>query len=77
MSLNPISPLTTKYRQVIREKAIERARTRIIIAGRTPDEFDPEDLEVVVSEEEQKLKSEIRDKGLVAVLALLGLSWFG
>lgn len=77
MSLNPLSPLTNRYQSAIRNKAIERAKTRVILAGRVPEDFSPDDLEVVVSEEEQKIKSEIRDKGLLAVLALLGLSFFG
>lgn len=65
----------TKYKKIIREKAISRAKTRIIIAGRTPEEFSQEDLEVVVQEEEHKIKSDIKSKGLLAVLALLGVSW--
>lgn len=77
MTLNPFNPLWKRYKEAIREKAIQRAKTRIIIAGRTPEDFTPEDLEVVVCEEEQKIQSEIRDKGLLAVLALLGLSLFG
>ena len=77
MSLNPLAPLANRYQSIIRNKAIERAKTRVILAGRAPEDFSPDDLEVVVSEEEQKIKSEIRDKGLLAVLALLGLSFFG
>ena len=77
MSLNPLNPLVNRYRSAIREKAIQRAKTRIILAGKTPEDFSAEDLEVVVCEEESKIKSEIRDKGLLAVLALLGLSLFG
>ena len=65
----------TKYKKIIREKAISRAKTRIIIAGRTPEEFSQEDLEVVVQEEENKIRSDIKSKGLLAVLALLGVSW--
>ena len=75
--MNPLTPLTQRYQSAIREKAIKRAETRIILAGRTPQEFSPEDLEIVVQEEEDKLKSDIKEKGLLAVLALLGLSWFG
>jgi hypothetical protein len=73
-SLNAYNP-HTKYKKIIREKAISRAKTRIIIAGRTPEEFSQEDLEVVVQEEESKIKSDIKSKGLLAVLALLGVSW--
>ena len=71
------APITSRYKSVIRDKAIARAKTRIILAGRTPEEFKPEDLEVVVQEEEEKIKSAIKEKGLLAVLALLGISWFG
>ena len=75
--MNPLAPITQRYQSAIREKAIKRAETRIILAGRTPQDFTPEDLEVVVQEEEDKLKSDIKEKGLLAVLALLGLSWLG
>ncbi len=72
-----LDPITSRYQNAIREKAIKRAETRIIIAGRRPEDFDPEDLEIVVQEEEEKIKDEIQNKGLMAVLALLGLSLFG
>lgn len=72
-----ISYIPDKYRQLLRDKAIARARTRIVIAGRDPEQFAEEDLEVVVREEEDKIRGEIRDKGLLAVLALLGLNFFG
>ncbi len=75
--MNPLAPITQRYQSAIREKAIKRAETRIILAGRTPQDFSPEDLEIVVQEEEDKLKSDIKEKGLLAVLALLGLSWLG
>ena len=75
--MNPITRIPQRYHSALREKAIKRAETRIIIAGRTPDDFTPEDLEIVVQEEEDKLKSEIKEKGLLAVLALFGLSIFG
>lgn len=74
---NPISVIPQKYRGVIRNKAIDRARTRIIVAGSDPRTISVEDLEIVVKEEEDKIKGSIREKGLLAVLALLGLNLFG
>lgn len=71
-----VGAVPRKYRSYIREKAIDRARTRIIVAGNDPRKMSPEDLEVVVREEEDKIKGSIRDKGLLAVLALLGLNLF-
>ncbi len=66
-----------KYRGRLREKAIARAKTRILLAGRTAGDFSADDLEIVVQEEEGKIKGEIKEKGVLALLALLGLSWFG
>lgn len=66
-----------RYKKALREKAIKRAETRIILAGKTPEDFSADDLEVIVREEEDKIKSDIKSKGLFAVLALLGLNWFG
>jgi len=65
-----------KYQTALREKAISRARTRIIVAGGNPLDFAAEDLEVVVREEEDKIKASIKEKGLLAVLALLGINLF-
>ncbi|WP_191600405.1 hypothetical protein [Marinomonas algicola] len=72
-----LTSITKKYRKILREKAISRAKTRIVLAGRKAEEMSEEDLEVVVQEEEQKIKSEVKEKGLLAVLALLGISLFG
>lgn len=75
--VNPIRVIPQKYRSVIREKAIDRARSRIIVAGSDPRTISSQDLEIVVKEEEDKIKGSIREKGLLAVLALLGLNLFG
>jgi hypothetical protein len=42
-----------------------------------PEDFSPEELEVIVQEEEGKLYSAIKEKGLLAVLAVLGFNIFG
>jgi len=72
-----ITYLPKKYRTMVREKAISRARTRIVIAGGRPEEFSSEDLEVIVREEEDKIKGSIKEKGVMAILALLGLNFLG
>jgi len=72
-----LSAIPRKYRRIIRDKAIERARTRIVVAGGDPADFSQQDLEIVVKEEEDKLKSSVREKGLLVVLAMLGLNFFG
>ena len=79
---NPMKPIPyvgavpRKYKRYLRDKAIERARTRIIVAGNDPKKLSQEDLEVVVREEEDKIKGSIKEKGLMAVLALFGLNLF-
>ncbi len=77
LSLPVVGAIPRKYRSFIREKAIDRARTRIIVAGNDPRKMSQQDLEVVVKEEEDKLKGSIKEKGLLAVLALLGLNFLG
>lgn len=71
-----VGVVPNKYRSYIRDKAIERARTRIIVAGNDPRKLSQEDLEVVVREEEDKIKGSMKEKGVLAVLAMLGLNLF-
>lgn len=60
----------------IREKAIARATTRIYLHGKRPEEYDADLLEVIVKEEEDKLKGELKDKSIIMLLAALGLSFW-
>ena len=77
LSVPYLGVIPRKYRKFVREKAIDRARTRIIVAGNDPRKISQQDLEIVVREEEDKIKSSIKERGLLAVLALLGLNFFG
>lgn len=72
-----IKSISNRYKTTIREKAIRQAKARIILTGKTPQDFSADDLEIIVQEEEVKIKSALKDKGLLAALALLGLSLFG
>ncbi|MBU2884532.1 dihydrouridine synthase [Gilvimarinus agarilyticus] len=65
-----------KYAGKIREKAIERAKNRIYLHGRKPDEYEPDVLEAIVKEEEDKIISDYKSRGMVALVAALGLSLF-
>jgi len=60
----------------IRDKAISRAETRILLAGRKTTDFSSDELEIIVCEEEEKLYSSLKEKGLLAVIAVLGLGWW-
>lgn len=74
---NPFSTLNKKIKGFVRDKAIERAKTRIVLMQKQPEDFSSEELEVIVQEEEGKLYSAIKEKGLLAVLAVLGFNIFG
>lgn len=63
-----------KLNKKIREKAISRAQTRIILAGKAPEDFDEQQLEVIVKEEEDKIMNSAKEKGILVLLSLLGLS---
>jgi len=60
----------------LRDKALIRTRARLVESGVDIDRLSDEDLEVIIADEEDKLIGEYKSKGLVALLALLGISWF-
>lgn len=66
-----------KIKQAIRDKAIERAKVRIILCERDLADFSEEELEIIVAEEEQKIYNSFKEKGFLAVLAALGIGFFG
>ena len=66
----------SKVNKHIREKAISRATTRIFLHGKRPEEYEADILEVIVKEEEDKIKSEYKNKSIVMLLAALGLSFW-
>lgn len=72
-----VSAIPNRINLHIREKAIERARTRIAIAGSDPRKMSQQDLEILVKEEEDQIKGSIKEKGILAVLAVLGINLFG
>ena len=63
-----------KIEKKIRDKAISRAQTRILLAGKTPEDFNADELEIIVKEEEDKIFGSAKEKGLLVLVSLLGLS---
>ncbi len=59
----------------LREKALIRTRARLIESGIDIKRLSDEDLEIIIADEEDKLIGEYKSKGLIALLALLGISW--
>ena len=72
-----LTTLPSQYRQRIRDKAIDRARTRLAMVNSDPASMSPQELEILVKEEEDKIKSSMREKGVLAALALLGINLLG
>ena len=62
-----------KYAGAIREKAISRAKARIALSGRSPSALSEEELEIIVKEEEDKVKQLIYASGLGVAMVLLGI----
>ncbi|WP_456431881.1 hypothetical protein [Nitratifractor sp.] len=78
--LEMVATLPAKTRQLfaerLREKALLRTRARLVESGVDIDSLSDEELEMIIADEEDKLLGEYKTKGIVALLALLGLSWF-
>ena len=62
------------YRSKIRERAITQAKARIALSERKFEDFSEDELEVIVKDEEDKVKRSIKQSGVVALLITLGLS---
>jgi len=66
--------LLDKYRKNIREKAIVKAKARIALAGKTVEDLSADELEIIVLDEEEKVKSRLKQSGVIALLITLGLA---
>ena len=63
-----------RYRSRIREKAITQAKARIALSDKNIKDFSESELEVIVQDEEQKVKGNLKQSAVVAALIVLGLS---
>ena len=59
--------------KTIRDKAIKEAKIRLMEAGLTMEEAGMEKSEIIVKEEEDKIRKQIKDMSFTSVIALLGL----
>ncbi|WP_353662831.1 hypothetical protein [Hydrogenimonas sp. SS33] len=64
-----------KFYEKLREKALIRTRARLVESRVDINTLSDEDLEIIIADEEDKLIGEYKTKGLLALLALLGISW--
>lgn len=70
---NKKDALLARYKDRIRESAIERAKVRVVLQGKSVSGYTEDELEIIVKEEEDKLKEELKTKSFAAILAILGL----
>jgi len=66
--------VANRYRSKIRERAITQAKARIALSQKKLEEFTPDELEVIVRDEEDKVKRSLKQTAVVALLITLGLS---
>ncbi len=69
----PQRAIVDGIRRRMREKAIEKAKSRILLHGKKWSDFQAEELEIIVKEEEDKIKSDLKTKAIYGVLILLGI----
>ena len=70
-----LASITDRYRDKLREKAIDKAKARIALSNRYISDLSAEELEDIVSEEEDKLIDEIKTFSIGGLLLFLGVSW--
>lgn len=70
-SLNGYS---TQVRHALREKAIEQVKVKIALNERNIADFSQDELEIMVKDEEEKIKSKYKNTLGIGLLAFLGLS---
>ncbi|CAA0080626.1 Uncharacterised protein [Zhongshania aliphaticivorans] len=68
--------LITKYRARIREGAISNAKKQLALKGITAGELTPDELEILVYDEELKLRGRLKNYSLAALIAVLTLGNF-
>ena len=60
----------------IREKAILATRARLIENHKTFDDYNDEELEIIIADQERKITDDLKTKSLAVALAALGLNFF-
>ena len=60
----------------IREKAILATKARLVENYKTFDDYNDEQLEIIIADEERKIVDDLKTKSLVVALAALGLNFF-
>ncbi len=67
--------LQNVIKRKLREKAILSTKARLAEHHKTFDDYTDEELEVIILDEENKIKDSLKTKTLVGALAILGLDF--
>lgn len=74
----PLSSLSDKLKDqidlAIQERAVLALKSELTMRHKSFDDYNDEELEIMLSEEKQKIVDSLKTKSLLAVLALLGIS---
>ena len=65
--------LIAYYRGKIRERAIKKAKVRIVLQGRKVEDFSEDELEMGVADEEATIRERLKLAPLAAIAFLLGI----
>jgi len=68
--------LKDKIDYKIQERAVLNLKAELTIHNKTFDNYNDEELEILISREKQKIVDDLKTKTLVATLAFLGLNFF-
>jgi hypothetical protein len=63
-----------KYQSKIRERAITQAKARIALSEKKLEDFTADELEIIVKDEEDKVRRSLKQSAVVALLITLGLA---
>ena len=58
----------------LREKAIEQTKAKIALSGKNSADFSQDELEILVKDEEEKIKTRFKNTLGLGLIAFLGLS---
>ena len=75
-SKNKKEELIAKFDDKVREEAIRRTKSKIALQGKSSKYYSEDQLEILVADEEVAYKRELKDKSLLALLAIFGLQSF-
>ncbi len=67
--------LKNGIKKKIREKAILSTKARLAEHHKTFEDYTDEELEIIIADEETKIKDDLKTKSLVGALAILGLDF--